>query len=446
MPEKKREQALLTSPLGRMLKLGGLVGRVGASVLGERALELTRSRPTTEVRRLENLVKNAGRIVETLGEMKGAAMKVGQMLSLHEGMLPPEVGEVLQALQREAPRVPPEVMRFEVEGSLGAPIGELFSEFEEEAYAAASIGQVHRARMPDGRPVAVKIQYPLIREVVTADLENLKTLLKSLFSIVFDADFEPLWGEMRDRLLEELDYEHEAENMELLRQLHVGVPEIVIPGVVEERSSTRVLTMEFLEGVSPQEACSNLWSSEVRNRWATVLFEFQLRGLLEHRVLHTDPNLANFSFLEDGRVVVYDFGSVKRVPGDLARGYARLFLTALEDRREDIPTTLSELGLVRADGNPLERELIEPYVDLFAEILREEPPYVFGEDEDLYQRIMELGMANWSRATDLRFPEDIIFVDRSLAGHFGNLIRMEAAGPWRELVERYARAALDKTI
>ncbi len=427
-----------------MLRLGGLVGRVGASVLGERATELGRSDETRAARRRDNLVANALRIVETLGEMKGAAMKVGQMLSLHEGMglLPPEAAALLRQLQSEAPRVPPEVMRYEVEGSLGAPIGELFEEFDDRAWAAASIGQVHRARLHDGRRVAVKIQYPLIREVVQADLKNLKTLLKSLFSLVFEADFEPLWEELRDRLEEELDYRHEAAAMRRMRELHAEVEEIVIPAVVEERSSDRVLTMEFREGMPPGDACSDLFPAELRNRWGRVLFEFQLRGLFEHRLLHTDPNLANFSFLEDGRVVVYDFGSVKQIPVALAAGYARLVVAVLESRRDQVPALLAELGLARSDGSPIEPEPIAPYLDLMDEILRPEPPYAFGEDPDLYRRIMEMGLANWSQATDLQFPKDVIFVDRSFAGHFGNLIRLEASGPWRELVERYARAAL----
>ena len=426
--------------VGRLAKLGGLAGRVGASVLSERAVEIVRSGPSREIKRTENLVKNAVRIVETLGEMKGAAMKVGQMLSLQVGMLPPEVAEVLRALQQQAPRVPSEVMRYEVEGSLGAPIDELFAEFEEEAFAAASIGQVHRGRLHDGREVAVKVQYPLIREVVQADLRNLKTVMKSLFSMVFDADFEPLWREMHDILVEELDYVHG--NLNRMRDLHANVPEIVIPEVIEELSSDRVLTMAFVEGVDAERACSEEFSQEHRDRWGVVLFELEMRGLFEHRLLHADPNLANFSFLEDGRIIVYDFGCLKRVPHRIAEGYARLVLAALEDRRKEIPGILAEIGLVRADGSPMQLDLIDPYIDLFAEMLRGDPPYVFGEDDEFYDKIMGLGMANWSQATDLRFPEDIIFVDRTLAGHFGNLVQLGATGPWRSTLEQFARRAV----
>ncbi len=444
-PSMPRDRTNLpTSSVRRVARLGSLVGRVGASVLSERTASLVRSGPVKELKRTENLVRNAIRVVETLGTMKGAAMKVGQMLSLYEGLLPDEVGEVLRTLQGQAPRVPSEVMRYEVEEQLGAPIDELFAEFDDDAFAAASIGQVHHARLADGRAVAVKVQYPMIREVVQADLDNLRVLLKALFSMVFDADFAPLWSEMRDRLLEELDYEHEADNMRRLAELEADRPEIVIPRVIGERSTSRVLTMERVDGIDPAAACSDAFPQELKDRWGQTLFEFQMRGLYRHRELHADPNLANFAFREDGSIVVYDFGCLKRVPRALAESYAALVTAVMEDRRQAIPGVLAGLGLTRGDGSPLQLELIDPYVDLFAELLRDEPVYRFGEDERLFDRVMELGMANWRHATDLRFPQEVIFVDRSIAGHFGNLMRLRAAGPWGAIVRRYARPLLPR--
>ena len=173
---------MITSAVRRFVKLSGLAGRVGASVVGNQVLDVARTGPAKQVKKTENLVRNAMRIAETLGEMKGAAMKVGQMLSLHEGMLPAEVAEVLRALQKEAPRVPPEVMEYEIRGSL-EDFDDLFEELDFEAFAAASIGQVHLGRLRDGRKVAVKIQYPLIDEIVKADLKNLKTLLRALLGL-----------------------------------------------------------------------------------------------------------------------------------------------------------------------------------------------------------------------------------------------------------------------
>ena len=428
-----------TSSVGRFLRLGSLMGRVGASVLSERAIDVALSSPSKQLRRTENLVKNATRIAETLGEMKGAAMKVGQMLSLHEGMLPPEVAEVLRVLQKEAPSVPSEVMRYEVEGALNGKVEDLFAEFDEEAYAAASIGQVHRGRLHDGTEVAIKIQYPLIDEIVKADLKNMKRLLQGLFGLVFEVDFEPIWLELRDRLLEEIDYTHEAQNIKQLAELHENVPEIIIPTVVDELSTKNVLTMKYLDGIAPSDAASDRYSQQLKNQWGRVLLEFQLRGILEHRVLHADPNLANFAFLEDGRVGVYDFGCVKRIPKNISDGYAKLLRAALEGRRSDVPDVLMQMGVFKKGEVALSSGVLDPYIDLVVDILRQDPPYVFGEDEQLYERMMELGAANFSQSTDIQFPEDVIFIDRSLSGHFGNLIRFRAAGPWRELVDHYTQ-------
>jgi predicted unusual protein kinase regulating ubiquinone biosynthesis (AarF/ABC1/UbiB family) len=429
----------ITSAVHRFVKLSGLMGRVGASVAGSRLLDLTRSDVSKQLHRTENLVRNATRIVQTLGEMKGAAMKVGQMLSLHEGMLPAEVAEVLRALQKEAPKVPAEVMGYEVRGAL-KNFDDLFESLETEAFAAASIGQVHRGRLRDGREVAVKIQYPLIEEIVKADLKSLRVLLQSLFSLFSDADFRPVWNEVRDRLFEELDYTHEADNVDRMIALHANVPEIVIPPVVREATVRNVLTMELVPGIPPEEACSDRYDPELKNRWGRVLFEFLLRGMLEHRFLHADPNLANFAFLPDGRVIVYDLGCVKRIPDTIADGYARLMRAGAEGRKQDIPGILLDIGVYRENERgkvALPLDLIDPYFDLFAKILHEDPPYVFGDSEELYRDVMALGLSNWSEAADIQFPEHIVFIDRALAGHFGNLNRLRAAGPWRELVLRY---------
>jgi len=428
---------LNTSSVGRFVKLGGLAGRVGASVVGNQVLDLARSGPSRQLRKTENLVRNAGRIAETLGELKGAAMKVGQMLSLHEGLLPPEVAEVLRSLQREAPRVPAEVMEFEIRGSLES-FDDLFAELDFEAFAAASIGQVHLGALRDGRPVAVKIQYPLIDEIVKADLQNLRRLIQMVISLVFEIDVEPIWREVRDRLLEELDYTHEAANMRRMAELHRDVSEIVIPRVIDEASTRNVLTMELVEGIPADAACSDAYDQTLRDAWAQVLFEFQLRGLLSHRFLHADPNLANFAFREDGRVVVYDFGCVKEVPVDLAAGYAELLLAAVDGDKDSVPAILHRLGVYKEGGVPLPADVTDEYFETLAPVLRAEPPYTFGEDVELYHRLMDIGLSNWTQATDVRFPEDAIFIDRSLGGHFGNLSKLRATGPWRDIVLRYA--------
>jgi predicted unusual protein kinase regulating ubiquinone biosynthesis (AarF/ABC1/UbiB family) len=433
---------MITSAARRFLKLGGLAGRVGLSVVSSQAIDVVRSGPDKKIRQTENLVKNALRIVETLGELKGAAMKVGQMMSLQEGLLPPEVAEVLRGLQKEAPRVPAEVMEFEVRGAL-PDFDELFESFDFEAFAAASIGQVHRGRLRDGREVAVKVQYPLIDEIVKADLKNLKIIFKRLVALFTDADMEPIWDELSAGLLAEIDYLHEAENIRRMTELHSDVPEIVIPRVVDEATSRNVLTMEYVEGIAPTDACSEVYPVELRDRWGVVLSEFQMRGIIEHRLVHADPNMANFAFLDDGRVVVYDFGCVKEVPVDLARAYADAFVAVIDGRVADLPAIFAGIGLLMRDGSPLDVDLIEPYIVLISEVFRASPPYTFGEDnQEIYSGLIQLGFQDWEQKFNMEFPEDVIFINRSLGGHFGNLSRLQATGPWRDLVLKYSKRAL----
>jgi predicted unusual protein kinase regulating ubiquinone biosynthesis (AarF/ABC1/UbiB family) len=429
-----------TTRLGRLAELGSLAIRASASTVVSRLTGVGRSAPVREARRTADLVKNAHRLVTTLGDMKGAAMKVGQMLSLHDEVLPPEVAAVLRRLQAETPSLPLEMVEEQLEAELGDPL-QLFASFEPEAFAAASIGQVHRAVLRDGRRVAVKVQYPGIDRIVEADLGNLHRVLKSVVALVSKVDFEPIWQELRARLREELDYLHEAQWIRRMAELHGGVPEIVIPCVVEEASTRRVLTMEYEEGLSPDEACSGAIPQELKDRWGLVLFEFLLRGLLEHRLLHADPNLANFAFRRDGRVVVYDFGCVKEVPLRLARGYRGLCRAALDGRTREIPALLAKMGVHLSDGRPLGEELATPWLGLVLELLREAPPYRFGVDGTLYTRLFDAARGSLAEVDDLRFPGDIVFVHRTVLGHLGNLTRLRAAGPWRQRLERFAGGA-----
>jgi predicted unusual protein kinase regulating ubiquinone biosynthesis (AarF/ABC1/UbiB family) len=429
-------QDLITSAFGRFVKVGGLVGRVGVSMLGQQAVGLLRDGPTKQLKEAENMVRNAVRIADTLGEMKGAAMKVGQMLSLHEGMLPPEVSAVLSVLQKEVPSVSFEVMERELRRELDN-FDALFESLEPEAFAAASIGQVHRGVLKDGREVAVKIQYPNADRMVNADLKNLKALLGNLVSLFTDVDFEPIWEEVKERLFEELDYLKEADNIRRTAAMQANCPETLVPDVVQEATSRRVLTMEFMDGIPPAEAVSGRFPQHLRDQWGVNLFEFTLRGLLEHRFLHADPNFANFAFREDGKVAVYDYGCMKEIPAGIAAGYAGLMCAVVDNRKAAIPDLLRNMGVFKEGGAPLPRDMTDPYVDLAQDIVRASPPYMFGEDSSIYETLYELGMSNWQDATDIRFPRDLIFINRTLVGLFGNLGKLRATGPWRRLLRKY---------
>ena len=436
---------LITSAFGRFLRVGGLVGRVGVSMLGEQALGLLRDGPAQQLKKAENMVRNAARIADTLGEMKGAAMKVGQMLSLHEGLLPPEVSAVLSVLQKEAPSVSFDVMERQLRREL-KDFDALFESLEPTAFAAASIGQVHRGVLSDGREVAVKIQYPDVDRMVNADLKNLKALLGNLVSLFTDIDFEPIWEEVKERLFEELDYLKEADNIRRAGAIQEDCPEILVPDVVQEATSRRVLTMEFLDGIPPAEAVSDRYPQDLKDRWGLTLFEFTLRGLLENRLLHADPNFANFAFREDGKVAVYDYGCMKEISDDIATGYSGLMDAVIHRRKAAIPDILRNMGVLKEGGAPLPRDMTDPYVDLLQDIVRATPPYTFGEDSSIYEALYDLGMANWQDATDIRFPRDMVFIDRTLVGLFGNLGKLRATGPWRQLLRKYTRSPPEARI
>ncbi len=426
--------------LGRSLKLGSLVGRVGMSTLANRLVELGLSDERARKKRADAMVRNAHRVVETLSKLRGGAMKVGQMLSLQSSFLPPEIVEILSHLQQKVEPLPAEIVMMEIEGALPNWKG-IFESIEQEAFAAASIGQVHRAVLRDGRIVAMKIQYPLIDEIVRADLDNLRTLFKALLAIFSEMDFESFWEEIRDRLLEEIDYRHEAENLRRMQELWAGSPEIRIPELVGEACTTNILCMEYVEGIPPEEACSEAFPEALRDRWGKNLLEMMMRGIFEHRLIHADPNLANFAFAPDGGLILYDFGCLKEIPEDLARNYARMLRAALEGRLEDVPGLLMEMGFHRTGNRPVEREFIDGYIEALWPVVDPDRPFRFGQEDGIMEKMMELGLKNWKEADDLIFPKDLIFVNRSLVGHFGNLSRLGAEAPWREIILSGCRSA-----
>lgn len=431
---------LVTSAIGRLFKIGMVATKVGTSLATEQALSFLRADPFAQARRAENFMLNALRVTEALGELKGAAMKVGQMLSVHEGLLPPEVLAVLRNLQNQAPRVPFEQMRAVLEAEV-PDFEARFASLEPRAIAAASIGQVYHGKLDDGREVAVKIQYPDIDRVVRSDLKNLKKLFGSLVAMVAEVDFDEIWEELKERLLEELDYVNEAENMTRMRALHASTPEVMIPELVPEASGRRVLTMTYVPGISPEDACSDAYTQSQRNLWGTNLLEFVIRGLVEHQFLHADPNFANYAFREDGGLIVYDHGCVKRIPPPLAAHYRHVLRALIDQDMASLPGRLLDMGVYnRRTGAPVPEDLLEPLAREAMRIVGPEP-FRFSRGTDIYDILLRSKVAYAGEMSSMSLPPDLVFVNRTLSGLFGNLCRLEAEGRWREVLEPFAWAA-----
>jgi predicted unusual protein kinase regulating ubiquinone biosynthesis (AarF/ABC1/UbiB family) len=304
------------SRVRRAAKVGRLAGGQAARGYVTKATNLTRDeegrRSAAERRQMEA----AEQIFDVLGQMKGAAMKVGQVASfIDTGAFPPEFQERIQAklaeLRDAAPRVPFERMKKVVEDDLGEKLGDVFSEFGEDAVAAASIGQVYRGRLYDGREVAVKVQYPGVGQAVRADLQNLGLIMRVAKRIAPGMDAKAMTAEIRERLTDELDYEHEAQQHRAFARSWRGHPFIFVPPVVTELCTEHVLVTEWVEGIGFEEIKE--LDDETRDRFGEIVFRFFFGSLYRNGHFSGDPHPGNYRLMEDGRVAFIDFGMTKRV-------------------------------------------------------------------------------------------------------------------------------------
>ena len=304
----------------RTAKIGGLAAGQALRQAGTIATNVARTKEGREAALERRHMEAAEQIVAALGTMKGAAMKVGQVLSFVDtGLIPPEHRDEFQrklaALRDAAPTVSFKEMRKVIEDDLDDPLDEIFSEFNEQPIAAASIGQVYRARLAqDDREVAVKVQYPGVAAAVRADLQNLGMILRVVKRIAPGLDPKTIGAEIRDRIEEELDYELEAQNQRTLARIYKGHPFIVVPEVVTSLSRERVLVTDFVEGIGFEEV--KRYPQAERDRIGEILFRFYFGCLYRHHQFSGDPHPGNSMLLADGRVAFFDFGLFKRMPSE----------------------------------------------------------------------------------------------------------------------------------
>ncbi|MFP4226447.1 MAG: ABC1 kinase family protein [Desulfobacterales bacterium] len=424
---------LIRSATQRMFRLGGLAGRVGVSMAGNTMANFFRDSDRKDEYWMDTLLKNAQRVTGELGQLKGVPMKIGQMLSLHDNLFPKEVIRVFKSLQQQAPSVPFDEMLAMIRRELG-PSYDHITRIDKTPLASASIGQVHRAELADGREIVLKVQYPGIDEVIRSDLKTLKGILKRVFSMFTRMDMEEIWQELNARLLEELDYENEAQNMRRVADNYKDDDRVIIPKVIDEMTSRHVLGMELVQGISSTAATSEAYREALRSEWGVSLITFAMRGLFEFKFLHADPNLANFAFLENGGIIVYDFGCMKEVPAGLCAGYVQLVEAVMNHEYPRIPEILKSMGVHKASGEKVSWEMAKDFADVFQEIIDTRNHFTFGEDADIYSRLISLGHKYVNESMSFIFPKDVIFIDRTFSGHFGNLCHLKARANWRALL------------
>ncbi len=315
----RENEKIPTSRVRRTATVATLAASEAVKQFGTRAANVTRGEEASEEALARRQLETAKQIVAVLGTMKGAAMKLGQVMSfLDMGLVPEEHREEFQRelakLRDAAPTVSFKQMKRVIEDDLEEPISEVFASFEEEPIAAASIGQVYRATLLDGREVAVKVQYPGVASAVRADMQNLDMIMRLLKRMTPGMDVKAITEEIRERIVEELDYELEAQNQRSLARIFAGHPFIVVPEVIGSLSRERVLVSEFVSGVGFEEL--KLRSQAERDRIGEIVFRFFLGCLYRHRQFSGDPHPGNFMLLDDGRVAFLDFGLFKRMDSE----------------------------------------------------------------------------------------------------------------------------------
>jgi predicted unusual protein kinase regulating ubiquinone biosynthesis (AarF/ABC1/UbiB family) len=348
-PEARR---LPTGRVARTARVGGLVTGQGVRWAGMRAANRVRTPERAAAAERERTEALVHELVDQLGKMRGAAMKVGQMISMVEfdGLEEEQRDELqreLATLRDDIPPVPFARLERLLRKELGAPLSSVFADIEERAFAAASIGQVHRATTTNGHDVVVKIQYPGIAEAVETDLRNAMLLLPLVKRLAPGLDVKAMATEMRERIGEELDYELEAQNQRRIERLVRGHPFISVPHVYTELSTRRMLVSEYIEGARFEEV--RRADEAQRDRYGEIVFRFFFGLLYRRRIALGDPHPGNYLLRPGGQVAFLDFGLLRDVDDDRVTAEVSIARAVRDARAEDLKAALIAGGYVPAE-------------------------------------------------------------------------------------------------
>lgn len=433
---KRRHRAIPSSRAARLGAFGRLAGGVASGMLGEGARRLARG----ERPRMRDLVLtpgNVGRLADRLSHLRGAAMKLGQMISMDAGdLLPPELAAILAQLRSQAHRMPPEQLRRVLDSEWGPDWRRRFARFNATPIAAASIGQVHRATLPDGRELAIKVQYPGVRESIDSDVDNVATLLRVSGVLPRELDLAPLLTEAKRQLHEEADYEREAAQMTRFADWLDGHADYVVPRPLPGLTTARVLAMHFIDGI-PIEALADA-PQEQRDAAMRDLMALVLREMFEFGAMQTDPNFANYRFQPDaGRLVLLDFGAARDVDPATAQGYRSLLSAGLSGDRDAVREAARAAGFLGEAAVARHRPLVDRMIGIVVTEMNRPGPFDFG-DRGFVEVLREQGMEMAAdRSTWHIPPVETLFVQRKVSGTALLAARLEARVDVRELVRPY---------
>jgi predicted unusual protein kinase regulating ubiquinone biosynthesis (AarF/ABC1/UbiB family) len=361
---RPEDSSIPTGRVRRTAEVGSALGSQGARYAGTRARNLTRSPEEATAALDRRHMEAAERMVETLGRMKGAAMKIGQLASfIDTEFLPPEYRELYQeqlaSLRSEAPAMPWDKVERVLREEWDEPVEELFEEFEREAAAAASIGQVHRAVLCDGRRVAVKVQYPGVAEAIRADMQNAGLIMRMAKALAPGLDAKAAAEELKERVMEELDYELEAQSQRSFARAYRDHPFAHVPDVVTRLSTTRVLVSEWVDGVG-FDAIAALPDDE-RDRFGEIVYRFCFGSIYHLQHFNADAHPGNYLLMADGRVAFLDFGMTKQLDAEQIDLEIAALSAVFDDDPERLRVALHDLGFLR-DPRKVDAEQLMQHV------------------------------------------------------------------------------------
>ena len=409
-----------STPTKRFMRLAGMTASITGKVMSNSVKSLMGSAEQKAEARSDMYHEIGKQIANTLGEMKGAVMKVGQIASQYQDIFPPEIAAAMTKLQKEAPPMPFSIIEQQILKELGAKPHEKFAEFDEKPFAAASIGQVHRAKLPTGEDVIVKVQYPAVDECCESDLKHLRMALKLAGVIKLSKELqEKLFDEIRVSLHAELDYLQEAANLVEFRAFHASDNKVIIPQVFSDYSSKRVLTLSYEGGDSLQQA--QHYPHHVRNEIGERLFHVLCEEMYHLHALHCDSHPGNFAFRPDGTLIMYDFGCVKRLNPILVADLKRLVRAALAKDYATVDIVLRDIG-IRTDVGTVPPEYYLQWIAILLAPLQD-IRFDFASSqvhEQVLKQIKSL-MKYWD---SFQPSAETMMVNRAVGGHYWNFVNL----------------------
>ncbi|WP_253650994.1 MULTISPECIES: AarF/ABC1/UbiB kinase family protein [unclassified Vibrio] len=431
-----KERSLPTHRISRFSKFASLATRVAGNVIAEGTKQIAKGNKP-KAKDLLLTPQNIARLTDQLAHLRGAAMKLGQMLSMDAGdVLEPELADILSRLRSDADPMPAKQLNAVMESSLGTNWKAEFLSFNFKPIASASIGQVHQAYSDAGDNLAVKVQYPGIRKSIDSDVNNVGTLLKVVGLIPESVDYKGLLEEAKKQLHDEADYAREAQFAIRYHDALKGHPHFVVPKIHTESCSDSVLAMEFIDGV-PIEHIEH-YDQSTRDFVMHSLLELLFRELFEFKMVQTDPNFANYLYIESTRQIgLLDFGATREYSERFSAGYRQAFASVMNNDEQGLNDALEQIGFFSQTILPDQRQAILDLVKMACEPMLVDEPYDF-KASGLAQKLREAGtILSMEQEYWHTPPADALFLHRKIGGMYLLAARIGAKVNIRQLVQPY---------